>query len=373
MTKIESIETVALRVPLDQVYRGSYYKMRNRCTIVTTVRTSDGLVGRAYNADSDEEQGEILRIIDKELAPLVTGLDVLSTERCWQAMLPVTLDQLRDRRLAMQAIACVDTAIWDAVGRALGRPLWQLWGGYRSAIPMIGIGGYYGGGDDQAVIDKDMAFFVGEHGMVGMKFKIGGKPPEVDARRLRYARSLVSDDFLFIVDANQGYTVAEALEFLRLVSDDVRLRWFEEPTRWHSDFRGLRDVRLKGNVPVAAGQSEISRVGMREMILNGAIDVSNFDASWGGGPTEWRRVAAIALAFDVELGHHEEGHVASHLLASVPNGTFVEAFTPERDPIFWNLITNRKPLEAGCLPLPDGPGLGWALDEDFLRRYRVDG
>src|ERR1700722_16803104 len=54
MALIERIETVALRVPLDRIYRGSYYKMRNRCTILTTVRTSDGLIGQAYNADTDE-------------------------------------------------------------------------------------------------------------------------------------------------------------------------------------------------------------------------------------------------------------------------------------------------------------------------------
>jgi D-galactarolactone cycloisomerase len=56
----------------------------------------------------------------------------------------------------------------------------------------------------------------------------------------------------------------------------------------------------------------------------------------------------------------------------MPNGTFVEAFTPQRDPIFWNLLVNRKPLQDGQLPLPDGPGLGWALDDDFIRRYRAD-
>jgi len=371
MAVIERVETVPLRVPLDRTYRGSYYKMRNRCTILTTVRTSDGLVGQAYNADTDEEQAEIVAIINTEIAPLVTGLDVLSTERCWEAMLPITFDQLRSRHLAMQAIACVDTAIWDAAGRAVGMPLWQLWGGYRSSVPMIGIGGYYDD-NDQAAIEKDIAFFVGEHGMVGMKFKIGGRPPEVDAQRLRHARSLVGEDFVFIVDANQGYTVPEALEFLRLLPADLRLRWFEEPTRWHSDFRGLRDIRLRGNVPVAAGQSEISRVGMRELMVNSAIDVSNFDVSWGGGPTEWRRTAAMALAFDIDLAHHEEAHISAHLLASMPNGTFVEAFTPQRDPIFWNLLANRKPLQDGHFLLPDGPGLGWTLDDDFIRRYRVD-
>jgi L-alanine-DL-glutamate epimerase-like enolase superfamily enzyme len=80
----------------------------------------------------------------------------------------------------------------------------------------------------------------------------------------------------------------------------------------------------------------------------------------------------MALAFDIDLAHHEEGHIAAHLLASMPNGTFVEAFTPQRDPIFWNLLVNRKPLQDGQLLLPDGPGLGWTLDDDFIRRYRVD-
>lgn len=369
MSRIERIETIGLRVPLTHVFRGSYYQMRNRCTIITRVHTDDGIVGQAYNADTDEEQDVVRRIIEDELAPLVTGLDLLGTERVWHAMLPPTLDQLRDRRLVMQAIACVDTAVWDGVGRLLGQPLWRLWGGFRDRVPMIGIGGYYG--SSEADIARDMEFFAGRHGMVGMKFKIGGRPPAEDAARLAHARSFVDDDFLFVVDANQGYSVAEALEFVRALPDKFRLGWFEEPTRWYTDPRGLRDVRNQGGVRVAAGQSEISRNAVREMMAAGAIDVCNFDASWGGGPTEWRRVAAMALAFGVELGHHEEGHLSAHLLGSVPNGTYVEAFTPERDPIFWELLANRGELVDGCLPLPTGAGLGWELDQDFLERYRV--
>jgi L-alanine-DL-glutamate epimerase-like enolase superfamily enzyme len=111
---------------------------------------------------------------------------------------------------------------------------------------------------------------------------------------------------------------------------------------------------------------------MREMLINGAIDVCNYDASWGGGPTEWRRVAALASAFEVQLGHHEEAQVASHLLASVPHGTFVESFSPTRDPIFWGLLANRPALVDGNFVLPDKPGLGWVLDEDFIAQYRTD-
>lgn len=378
MLKIESIETIPLRVPLPFTYAGSYYRMRNRCTIVTRIRTSEGIVGEAYNADEDEPlQSEIRKILHEEIVPRVVGLDAFQTERVWEAMLPVTFDQLRPRWYAMQAIACIDTALWDAVGKALGQPLWRLWGGYRDRVPMIGIGGYYLPDSDAAKgqgIEREIDFFQGEHGMVGMKFKVGGKPPEEDAARLVVARKHAGDDFIFVVDANQGYTVPQALAFLAAVRvEGIKLRWFEEPTRWHADHRGLRDVRFRGNVAVAAGQSEISRVGMREMMAAGAIDVSNYDASWGGGPTEWRRVAALAAAFDVELGHHEEAQVASHLLASQPHGTFVEAFSPTRDPVFWQMLENRPALVNGEFPLSDRPGLGWVLDEGFIERYRSDG
>ena len=370
VTTIQRVETIPVRIPLKQLFEGSYYRMRNRCTIITKLYTDDGVVGTAYNGDTDDEQDLILKIIADEIVPRVVGLDLLSPERIWEAMLPVTFDQLRDRGLAMQALACVDTAVWDGIGQFLGQPLWRLWGGYRSSIEMIGIGGYYG--SSESGIAQDMEFFAHEQGMVGMKFKIGGKPPAEDVQRLVHAKTFVDDDFVFVVDANQGYTVAEALAFVRALPDDIRLRWFEEPTRWHSDLTGLRDVRFLGGVPIAAGQSETSRVGMRTMITSGAIDVCNFDASWGGGPSEWRRIAALAQMYDVQLGHHEEGQVSAHLLASVPNGTYVEAFTPQRDPIYWNLVTNRKPLEHGRLSLPQTPGLGWDLDWDYVDRYRTD-
>ena len=377
MLKIERVETIPIRVPLPFTYSGSTYRMRNRCTILTRLYTSAGIVGEAYNADEDSPmQEEVLKILRDEVVPRIIGLDARQVERCWEAMLPPTYDQLRPRWPAMQAIACIDTAIWDAVGKALGEPLWRLWGGYRDRIPMIGIGGYYLPAGDEAKgqeIEREIDFFKGEHGMVGMKFKIGGKPPLEDVARLVRARRHAGDDFLFVVDANQGYSVPEALEFIAAArAAGIELRWFEEPTRWRADFRGLRDVRLRGNVPVAAGQSEFSVVAMREMMVNGAIDVSNYDASWGGGPTEWRRVAALAASFQIELGHHEEAQVAAHLLASVPQGTYVEAFSPTRDPIFWNMIENRPALIDGQFPLPHGPGLGWVLDESFIERYRVD-
>jgi L-alanine-DL-glutamate epimerase-like enolase superfamily enzyme len=82
-------------------------------------------------------------------------------------------------------------------------------------------------------------------------------------------------------------------------------------------------------------------------------------------------VAAAAVAFDVAMAHHEEPQIAAHLLASIPHGTFLEVFHPDRDPIWWNLVANRPPIVDGFLALPNAPGLGWELDGDYIEAHRV--
>jgi D-galactarolactone cycloisomerase len=363
---ISRIETIPVRVPLGRVYRGSHYQMTHRSTIVTRVHTEEGIVGEAYAGDEDAGLFEINEIIHREIAPQLIGEDAMATERCWQLARPTTFNILRDRRLGLVACACVDTAIWDAVGKMLGQPLWRLWGGYRDTLPMISIGGYY---DSPISVAAQVEQLVGR-GLAGMKFKVGGLDPVSDAKRFKEARAAAGPDFVLAADANQGWTPEEAITFAQLVQEDDLL-WFEEPCQWHNDRRAMRDVRMKAGVRVCAGQSEFSAGGCRDLMSEGAIDVCNFDASWSGGPTEWRRVAGMALSFDVRMGHHEEPQVSTHLLASIPHGLYAECFDPDRDPIWWNMIANRPPLIDGTITLPATPGLGWELDLDYVERYRV--
>lgn len=143
-----SVETVPLRVPLARAFHGSHYRMTHRSTIVTRIRTEEGIVGEAYAGDEDAGLLEIERIIADEITPQLLGEDAFGVERCWELARPATYDILRDRRYGLVACACVDSAIWDAVGKALAQPLWRLWGGYRRRLPMIAIGGYYEEGAD---------------------------------------------------------------------------------------------------------------------------------------------------------------------------------------------------------------------------------
>jgi len=365
--RIERIETIALRAPLARRFSGSAYSMDSRCTIVTRVFTDDGLVSEVYNGDTDAEQSVIVAIIHDELAPRLLGRSASDPEGAWRAMEPATNDILRDRSLSLQAIACLDSAVWDLFAKALDRPIHRVWGAVTEELPISVIGGYYHLDNTQlgALIEQ-----YATAGFAGCKLKVGGRSPAEDAERVRIARHAGGPGFALMVDANQGYERADAVAFGRLVAD-LDVRWFEEPCRWTNDRRCMRDVRHQTGIPVAAGQSEVTLAGLRDLVVDGAIDVSNFDASWAGGPTIWRKAAGLCAAFGVQLGHHEEPQVAAHLLASVPDHTFVECFDEERDPFFWHLSDLSSGFGDGRYRLPDRPGFGIALDWDYVERHTV--
>jgi D-galactarolactone cycloisomerase len=364
---IDRIETIALRAPLGRRFSGSAYSMDNRCTIVVRVTTADGITSETYSGDTDDEQALVVGIIHDELAPALLGRSARDPEGRWRDMEPATNNILRDRGLALQAISALDTAIWDVLGRAVGLPLYRLWGAVTDEVPISVIGGYYHLDPEQTA--AAVRRYV-EQGFGGMKFKVGGRSPAEDAMRFRVAREAAGPDFVLMADANQGYSLAQAVEFVRLV-DGLGLRWFEEPVRWTNDRRWMRDVRLMTGVAVCAGQSELTLHGLRDLVVEGAIDVSNFDASWAGGPTIWRKAAGLCAAFGVQLGHHEEPQVSSHLLASVPDHTFTECFDEERDPFFWRLSDMSSRIARGRYRLPDRPGFGIELDWDYVRAHAV--
>ena len=166
---IRSIDTTPIRVPLARTYRGSTYHMTHRSTLVTRVLTEEGIVGEAYAGDEDADLLAIQSIVRDEIAPALLGEDAFATERCWELARPATFDILRDRRLGLVATACVDAALWDAVGKALATPLWRLWGGYRSRLPMIAIAGYH----DSPLSIADEVAELRELGLAGLKLKVG--------------------------------------------------------------------------------------------------------------------------------------------------------------------------------------------------------
>lgn len=368
--KIERLEFIPLLMPLPKTFRGSHYHMTHRCTIITRLYTAGGIVGECYNGDEFETQSEVLKILRDEIAPKLIGLSAASPELCWEAALFPTYNILRDRKLALSAQACVDSAVWDAFGKAVGQPLYRLWGGAQERLRVIAIAGYYEEGKTLADFGREMEQLQAM-GLGGCKFKVGGRTPREDAERVRAARAAVGPEFKLCVDANQGWELRDAVDFAHRI-EDLDIMWFEEPCRWYNDRKAMADVRRMGRIPITAGQTEFSRAGCRDLMLEGAIDFCNFDASWGGGPSEWRRVAGMASAFGVTMAHHEEPQISAHLLGSIPHSACVEVFHPDRDPLFYVLVANRGKFDGGFYKVPEGPGWGLELDAAVIAKTRVD-
>ena len=176
-------------------------------------------------------------------------------------------------------------------------------------MPVNIIGGYYGR-DLEGICDEVSEWV--EMGFRGCKFKIGQLTPAEDAERVAGG---TGDGRRRTSSSPSTQTRATRLAPRSRSADRIReldIRWFEEPCQWRSDRRSLREVRARAGIPTCAGQSEHSAAGCQHLFELGAVDVCNFDASWSGGCTEWRRMAAVAHVYEVEVGHHEEPHVALH-------------------------------------------------------------
>ena len=368
--KIEHIEAIVIDIPLAKNFGGSTYDVLKRSTVITKLRTSNGSQSLVYNGDNREHGIDIANIIEQELAPLVVGKNPFAYERHWENMFALSKPN-RDRKLLLEAIACVDCALWDVMGRITGRSVNELLGGYRKEMPLISIGGYYMDGKYEADIAAEMRMFE-EAGMAGCKFKVGGLTPQEDAERVRVARRSVSDGFVLAVDANRGWTAPDAIQFARLICD-LDIAWFEEPCIWYDDVAGCARVRQQCSIPITSGQSEYTAQGVRRFIDAGAVDIVNYDVSEGGGVTDWRRASALCSATGLQMTHHEESQISQHLLSAIPHGLYIECFgDPERDPIWHRMWTNRPALTDGKMPITPGPGFDIDLDGAMIEQYRVN-
>lgn len=367
--KIESIEAIAIEIPLKKNFGGSTYSVLKRCTVITRARTDEGLTSEVYNGDNRENGHEIVRLIQEDLAPRVKGSDILEVERAWQAMFDLTHTS-RDRKTLLEAVSCVDCALWDLVGKARGKSVSALLGGNRDRLPIISIGGYYMEGKTLADIGREMESYRAA-GMAGCKFKVGGLAPDEDAKRVEAARKAAGPDFMLCVDANRGWKAQDAVRFARRV-EHLDIGWFEEPCHWYDDVALMARVRQATRIPVTAGQCEITSHGVRRLVDAGAVDFVNFDVSEGGGVTDWRRAAEICRTAGVRMAHHEESQISQQLLAGVPHGTYVECFAdPDRDPVWQSVWANRPPVRNGQMDVSKEPGFGIRLDWKLVERYRI--
>lgn len=376
MSKIRDISMLPLVAPLRQPYGMARGLMPARQSTILRLQTEDGAegLGEAWGPAS------VTRAHLDLLRPLLIGRDVHDTEHVASLM----LSQNYHTGIQNQMIAClgaIDMAALDAIGKLHGIPVARLLGGIgRTRLPVYASGGYMTeepARDFPAMLDRLAAAKA-----PGAKIKIGINPRS-DAERVRLARRTLGDTTLLMVDANGNYTLDEACESMRRIAE-YDIHWYEEPLP-PQDFAGYAELRRRSSIPVATGEALYTAWDFKRLIEQRGVDVVQPDLTMCGGVRAARDIALLTRLDNLRLSPHVWGSAvglaaACHFVASLPDyphsrnvpyPVFIEYDVGE-NPLRDDLLQQKLRYEDGCLLLPDGPGLGIAMDETVVARYRVD-
>jgi L-alanine-DL-glutamate epimerase-like enolase superfamily enzyme len=248
--------------------------------------------------------------------------------------------------LAMFGIACLDTAIWDCLGKARGVPCWQMWGAARDRIPAYAMVGWLNYGDDQ--VQRICAQAV-EQGFGAVKVKVGFPTLAEDIHRAQLVRAAIGPKVGLMVDANQSLTTAEALRRGRAF-EDLGCLWWEEPIP-ADDIDGYAELADKLAIPVATGENLYTPADFARFLRRDAMDIVQADLRRAGGPTTILQIGALAGAFRRPYASHGGGPVQLNIMACLPNAMYLETGLQGPD--------SKLKLVDGCALLPQGAGFEW--------------
>jgi L-alanine-DL-glutamate epimerase-like enolase superfamily enzyme len=223
-------------------------------------------------------------------------------------------------------------------------------------------------------IVAELQRFVDRGNFKAVKMRVGSGDGTLDhsIRRVQAAREGLDEGIGIMCDAHGTWTVAEAKRFCRAVAE-CNIDWLEEPVT-ADDKRGQAEVRASTDIPIASGESEFTRFDFRDLIELRAVDILQPDLSIAGGVTEAMRIEALASANQLRFAPHLWGGAltfASGLhVAAVASSGFILEYSLGANPMLHELAVEDFPVVEGYVEIPDRPGLGVTIDEDFVARYR---
>jgi L-alanine-DL-glutamate epimerase-like enolase superfamily enzyme len=368
--KIERIEIIPFVMPYKDVgvttSLGSHTSMRN---VLLAIHSDEGVTGWGETAPlpaySGETQESIIGTLEKYICPMLLNKDPRQINLLLQEM---------DRILWGQHFAkcAVDFALHDLLAKYLKIPLYQLLGGKcRSDFPLAWTLGW------KSVKDTvDQALEAVEKGFKAIKVKVGNPDWKMDVERVRQVRKTLGEDIPIRVDANQGYTVSEAIRVIRLM-ESCNLQLVEQPVaRW--DLNGMRHVRDSIPFPVLADESAASPEDVIKIAEYQAADIVNIKPQKLGGLCKSRQVASIASAANIQVFASARicssigVAAATHFYVAIPNAGFEGEFA---DGLFMaeeDFAVDPIQVINGFVQVPEANGIGVKVNQNVLKRYTLN-
>ncbi len=341
-------------LPVETVRTDAMQSFTKQETIFVELVTSDGTIGIGYSYTIGTGGAAVLSMVRETLLPQLQGLDVQNFEQIWSSCLAATRATMVGPITAL-AIAAIDIAVWDARTKRSGTPLHAAAGGASSSVPLYDTeGGWLHLTTDELV---GHAIASRDRGFSGVKIKVGKLRAHDDFERLKAVREAVGVDVDIMIDANQCFTVAEAVRRAALF-EPVGIFWFEEPLP-AEDVSGHATLARSTSIPIAVGESIYSLGHFREYLQLGAASILQVDAARIGGITPWLKVAHLAEAFNVAVAPHFLMELHVSLACAIPNSLYVE-FIPQLRAI----TTSDFQVSLGRAIAPMNPGVG--IDWDMI-------
>ncbi|TCL02089.1 L-talarate/galactarate dehydratase [Sodalis ligni] len=296
----------------------------------------------------------------KEIAPLLIGEDPNDIARLWGKMVWAGASVGRSG-LATQAIAAIDTALWDMKAKRAGLSLAKLLGAHRDEVRCYNTSGGYLQASIDEMLDKSSQSLA--RGIGGVKMKVGHPDRKVDLQRVDAVRKHLGDNVPLMVDANQQWDRTTALRMGRVL-EQYNLQWIEEPLDAY-DVEGHRALSAQLDTPIGTGEMLTSVNEVADYIQKGAIDLVMHDAPRVGGITPFLKVAQMAENHGLMMAPHFVMEIHLHLAAAYAHETWVEHFE-WLEPVF----NERLEIRNGHMIVPTRPGLGFTLHEQ-VRSWTV--
>ena len=331
-------------------------------TPLLRVFDSDGAEGVGYSYTIGSGGSSVMALLRDHLAPQLPGRDPAHIEAIWRD-LKFSTNATTVGVITALALAAIDTALWDLKCRKAGLPLHVVAGGAKDRVGLYTTEGGWLHIEQAELVDDALAAQAAGFG--GAKVKVGKPHVAQDVDRIMAVREAVGPGWELMVDANQAFTVDEAIRRARCF-EPADLAWLEEPMP-ADDVSGHERLSQATTLPIAIGESVYSIGHFREYMQRGACSIVQVDVARIGGITPWLKVAHTAESFNLPVCPHFLMELHVSLVCAVPNGRWVE-YIPQLDEITREALV----IENGKALAPTAPGLGIQWDWEAIDRRRVN-
>lgn len=346
--------------------------------VTDVVRDGKPVVGFGFNSNGRYAQQGLLRerfiprLKEAEAAAVVTDAgDNLDPHKIWNILM--TNEKPGGHGERSVAVGVIDMAVWDAVAKIEGKPLFRLLadryrgGTYDETVSIYAAGGYYHPGKGIDGLQEEMKSYL-DRGYTQVKMKVGGVPLAEDLKRLEAVIEMVGDGKNVAVDVNGRFDIKQAIEFGKAI-EPYKVKWYEEVGD-PLDYELQKELAQHYPLPMATGENLFSMLDARNLIRYGGmrtgIDILQFDPALSYGLVEYLRTLEMLREHGfsprdcVPHGGHQFALNIAAGLGLGGNESYPDVFRP------FNGFADNIQVEGGRVRMPDIPGIGFEAKNELF-------